>query len=192
LVQYWFNHDCPVCGQGRLFVERRSDNGRLVLLCEECYSVWDGPASVSAHHEPGSEIELDLGYVSRRDIDAAGWGEFRFQEAKDDRITLTTSKISCSDAEFVRGPSAGGVAVFLGCTRTERAADGRDLVALDYEAYESMALKQLHDLAAQARQRWPIEQVVILHRTGRVALGEPSVLIAVSTPHRGDAFDACR
>ncbi len=83
--------------------------------------------------------------------------------------------------------SAGGVAVFLGTTRAEKHPDGRELVALEYEAYEPMALDQLKKLAAAARQRWPIIKLAILHRTGEVALAEPSVVIAVSTPHRGDA-----
>jgi molybdopterin synthase catalytic subunit len=93
---------------------------------------------------------------------------------------------------FVADPRAGGIDVFLGTTRAERHADGRDLVALDYEAYTDMAAKQLQQLAATARLRWPIVKLVILHRMGRVALAEPSVVIAVSCPHRGDAFEACR
>jgi molybdopterin synthase catalytic subunit len=94
--------------------------------------------------------------------------------------------------EFVHDPQAGGIAIFLGTTRAEQTSAGRELVALDYEAYDDMALKQLHDLAAQARKRWPIIKLALLHRTGRVPLGEPSVCIAVSTPHRAEAFEACR
>lgn len=93
---------------------------------------------------------------------------------------------------FVASPAAGGIDVFLGTTREETHGDGGRLVALDYEAYGPMALKQMGDLAAGARKRWPIVRLVMLHRTGRVGLAEPSVIIAVSTPHRGDAFDACR
>ena len=95
---------------------------------------------------------------------------------------------------FVSHVEAGGVAVFLGTTRAEgRSGDGQALSALDYEAYGEMATKQLRELAGRARQRWPmILKVALLHRTGRVGLGEPSVLIAVSTPHRGEAFEACR
>ena len=93
---------------------------------------------------------------------------------------------------FVRDPSAGGINVFLGTTRGERSADGKDLASLDYEAYESMALEQMRKLASQARQRWPVLKLALLHRVGRVALGEASVIIAVSCPHRGEAFEACR
>ena len=67
-----------------------------------------------------------------------------------------------------------------------------ELTSLDYEAYPEMASRQLEDLAARARARWPILRLALLHRTGRVALGEPSLLFAVSTPHRSEAFDACR
>jgi molybdopterin synthase catalytic subunit len=93
---------------------------------------------------------------------------------------------------FVTDPAAGGIATFLGTTRRQTEADGKRLIALDYEAYTEMAAAQLQKLAAEARQKWPVVKLVILHRTGRVALGEPSVLIAVSTPHRADAFAACR
>ena len=93
---------------------------------------------------------------------------------------------------FVHDPHAGGIAVFLGTTRAERRSDGADLLALDYDAYPEMAATQLRDLAARARGQWPVIKLALLHRTGRVPLGEPSVLIAVSTPHRADAFAACR
>ena len=109
-----------------------------------------------------------------------------------DDIRITPEPIAASAADALRDGAAGGVAVFLGCTRAERNADGRELVALDYEAYTDMAIKQMRDLAAAARQKWPIVKLVMLHRSGRVGLGEPSVLIAVSTPHRSEAFDACR
>ncbi|WP_428937434.1 molybdenum cofactor biosynthesis protein MoaE [Fontivita pretiosa] len=92
----------------------------------------------------------------------------------------------------VRDALAGGIDVFLGTTRQEHDEGGRQLVALDYEAYHEMALKQMQDLSRRARARWPIVRLALLHRVGRVALGEPSVIIAVATPHRADAFEACR
>ena len=93
---------------------------------------------------------------------------------------------------FVADPAAGGTAVFLGTTREEANSSGHSLAALDYEAYAEMATLQFADLAKDARRRWPIVKLVILHRIGRVALAEPSVLIAVSTPHRAQAMEACR
>jgi molybdopterin synthase catalytic subunit len=94
--------------------------------------------------------------------------------------------------EFVSAAEAGGIDVFLGTTRAETDASGRKLVALDYEAYAPMALKQMKDLATTARARWPIARLAMLHRTGRVEVARASVIIAVATPHRGEAFEACR
>jgi molybdopterin synthase catalytic subunit len=112
----------------------------------------------------------------------------------DDWIELEAGPLDAARAiAFVASPAAGGVDVFLGCTRAEsRAADGRPLVALDYEAYGTMALKEMRGLAAAARARWPVVRLAVLHRTGRVGLAEPSVVIAVATPHRAEAFEACR
>ena len=94
--------------------------------------------------------------------------------------------------DFVTDPAAGGIDIFLGTTRSEQSPSHRDLIALDYEAYPEMAMNRLNQLAAAARNQWPIVRLAILHRIGRVAVAEPSVLIAVSSPHRGDAFAACR
>ena len=93
---------------------------------------------------------------------------------------------------FVTDGRAGGIDVFLGTTRAETSKDGRELVALDYEAYEQMAGEQLRALAVRARAQWPIVKLALLHRVGRVEVGAPSVIIAVSTPHRADAFAACK
>ena len=87
---------------------------------------------------------------------------------------------------------AGGVCIFLGTTRSEKSAAGQQLLALDYEAYAEMALKQLQQLAHDAQSRWPVSRVAILHRLGRVPISEASVLIAVACPHRAEAFEACR
>jgi molybdopterin synthase catalytic subunit len=89
-------------------------------------------------------------------------------------------------------PRAGGVDVFLGTTRAERRSDGVELVALDYEAYTEMAVEQIHAIARDARTRWPVERLAMLHRTGVVGLAEPSVIVAASCPHRGEAFEATR
>lgn len=93
---------------------------------------------------------------------------------------------------FVSDARAGGIATFLGTTRGETNSKGQALTALSYEAYREMAASQLNELAKQARQRWPIIKTAILHRIGVVKLADPSVIIAVSTPHRNEAFEACR
>lgn len=110
-----------------------------------------------------------------------------------DWVSLISQDIPLAKAmEFVADPASGGTAVFLGTTRAQTSPDGKTLAALDYEAYEAMASRQLNDVAQAARRKWPIIKLVILHRVGRVLLGEPSVLVAVSTPHRAEAFAACR
>ncbi len=101
-------------------------------------------------------------------------------------LPLGTALASVQDRE------AGGIAVFLGTTRAERHASGRELVSLDYEAYQEMALGQMKELAERACGRWPILKLALLHRVGRVGLTEASVLVAVATPHRTHAFEACR
>jgi molybdopterin synthase catalytic subunit len=92
--------------------------------------------------------------------------------------------------ETVRTHLAGAVCMFLGTVR--EMTGNRRTAALDYEAYPVMALKTMNDLAAEARRRWPVLEVAIVHRVGHMDLGEISVVVAVSTPHRGDSFEACR
>ena len=90
----------------------------------------------------------------------------------------------------VRSDQAGAVCSFLGTVR-EMTGD-RQTVALDYEAYPEMALKTMADLEREARDRWPILGLALVHRVGHLDLGEISVVVAVSCPHRHQAFDACR
>ena len=83
---------------------------------------------------------------------------------------------------------AGAVVLFVGTTR--EFTNGRQTASLDYECYPDMAEGKLRELENQARNRWPIVECVIIHRLGYVGLGEASVAIAVSSPHRKDAFHA--
>ena len=89
-------------------------------------------------------------------------------------------------------PEAGGIDLFLGTTRAEEHAEFGALVALEYEAYEAMAVSEIRRLVAGARGRWPVIHCVVWHRIGRVAVGEASVIVAVGAPHRSEAFEACR
>ncbi|HEY1685243.1 MAG TPA: molybdenum cofactor biosynthesis protein MoaE [Tepidisphaeraceae bacterium] len=112
---------------------------------------------------------------------------------EDDWIEILLKPIDCNAAiQFVSHPNAGGIDIFLGTTRAETNANGQELSALDYEAYNELAAKQLTTLAAEARKTWPITRLAILHRIGRVAIAEPSVLIAIACPHRSEAFEACK
>ncbi len=90
----------------------------------------------------------------------------------------------------VRSIQAGAVVSFLGTVR-EMTGDRRT-VLLEYEAYPDMALAKMADLETEARARWPVIDAAIVHRVGRLDLGEVSVVVAVSCPHRDQAFEACR
>lgn len=89
----------------------------------------------------------------------------------------------------VRKDEAGAVALFYGVVRNENM--GRKVLYLEYDAYPEMATKQMRQIADQAKGQWPITDVAMQHRTGRLEIGETSLLIAVSSPHRKEAFDAC-
>jgi len=90
----------------------------------------------------------------------------------------------------VESPDAGALASFVGTVR--RRSRDRDVLHLDYEAYEEMAEEMLARLGAELTERHGLTAVAIHHRLGRVEIGEPSVVIAVSAPHRAAALDACR
>ena len=92
--------------------------------------------------------------------------------------------------ESVRRPGCGAVCLFLG---TVRDLTGDDVTTfLEYEAYPPMAEKKLAEIEAEVRRRWPVGDVAIIHRLGRLAVGEISVAVAVSSPHRAEAFEAGR
>ncbi len=91
---------------------------------------------------------------------------------------------------FVRDPAAGAVSTFIGATRDNN--EGRSIISLDYEAYPGMAEQEMVKLGEEAAEKWEITRMAIVHRIGNVPIGEASVIIAVSAPHRDDAFKACR
>lgn len=93
-------------------------------------------------------------------------------------------------AQLVASPAAGAVATFAGQVRDN--ARGRGVLVLEYEAYESAAERVLAEIGAEIREQWQVEGIAIIHRVGRLAIGEISVGIAVSSGHRAEAFDACR
>ena len=90
----------------------------------------------------------------------------------------------------VASDDAGAIATFVGTTRAR--SRGRDVVRLEYEAYEGMAESEMERIAGMLRERHDVLDVAIHHRVGRVEIGETSVVIAVSAAHRAAAFDACR
>ena len=104
-------------------------------------------------------------------------------------ISLTNEPIDYHAlTESVRSSNSGAVVLFLGTVRELTA--GRRTVALDYEGYHATAEAKLAELEAEACQRWPVDRVGIVHRLGHLELGDISVAVAVSCPHRQQAFEA--
>ena len=112
---------------------------------------------------------------------------------------LTDSRLSCRITQepirldeltaFVADPGAGAMATFVGTTRDNN--EGRRVVRLEYECYPGMAEKEMEKIGQEVLERWPVKKVAMLHRLGRVDIGEASVAIAVSSGHRHAAFEAC-
>ncbi|MDO3641208.1 MAG: molybdenum cofactor biosynthesis protein MoaE [Mucilaginibacter sp.] len=92
--------------------------------------------------------------------------------------------------DWVMSPESGGIDVFIGTVRNQ--TKGKKVIRLEFEAYEPMAICEMEKIAAQAFKKWPVQKVLIHHRTGILQVGEVPVVIAVSAAHRAAAFDACR
>ena len=111
----------------------------------------------------------------------------------DEWLGLTESPLPIGAAyDWTVRPDCGAVVVFSGTTRDH--ADGRDgVTSLTYEAYEEQVTETFTEIVAELRRRWPSAgRVVMLHRVGTLGLGESSVVVAVSAPHRPEAFEAAR
>ncbi len=109
---------------------------------------------------------------------------------------LTEQPLAVNEAvDRVADPGCGAIAVFVGTVRDSAAVAGRQdkpVVRLEYDAHPELARAKLEESAERAAARWNIHKLVALHRTGVCGLGEPTVVIACSAPHRGDALEACR
>ncbi|MGB3614061.1 MAG: molybdenum cofactor biosynthesis protein MoaE [Elainellaceae cyanobacterium] len=108
-----------------------------------------------------------------------------------DRFSIAAQPLSL-DAVYGHADDGANGAIVLMSGMVRNQTGGKPVDALDYQAYEPMALQVFRQIGAQIRQRWPeVTRVVIHHRTGRLTVGEISVLVAVGCPHRGEAFAAC-
>jgi molybdopterin synthase catalytic subunit len=108
-----------------------------------------------------------------------------------ERFAITDSPLDAAALEaLVSGPDCGAVATFVGLVRRHNA--GRVVLWLDYEAYAPLALASFERIAREAAEKWPDAVLAIAHRVGRLEIGETSVIIAAGSPHRADAFSACR
>jgi molybdopterin synthase catalytic subunit/molybdopterin converting factor small subunit len=178
----------------RLFAGLRERAGKASIGLElregsTVAAVW--PALALGEEPPGILYALNRSYVERGAMLSDGdevavippvsGGDFRLSE---EPLTLEAVVSEVRDAE------AGAIATFVGTTR--RRSRGREVLHLEYEAYEGMAEQAMADLAAELARRHELCRVAIHHRVGRVDIGETSVVIAVSAPHRAAALDACR
>jgi MoaE-MoaD fusion protein len=135
------------------------------------YAVNRGYAEKSTSLSPGDEVAV---------IPPVSGGDFRLSE-----VPLSLEAV----VSEVRDENAGAIATFVGTTRAR--SRGRDVLHLEYEAYEGMAEGVMAELAAALKARHELCEVAIHHRVGRVEIGETSVVIAVSAPHRAAALNAC-
>lgn len=92
--------------------------------------------------------------------------------------------------QWIMSPQSGGIDVFIGTVRD--ATKGKAVVRLEFEAYNQMAINEMRKITEQAFAKWPVQKVLIHHRTGVLQVGEVPVIIAVSAAHRDAAFEACR
>lgn len=106
-------------------------------------------------------------------------------------VKLQWSHLSTEAAiSHLQDVNAGAIAIFLGTTR--QWTSGRETRKLEYEAYEPMAIREMEKLVQEARKRWPLLRVAVLHRLGDVPIAEVSIIVGVSSVHRKAAFDACQ
>lgn len=109
----------------------------------------------------------------------------------EDSFGVTLAPLSVEEIYYkADNPANGAVVVMSGMVRNQ--TDGKPVVALEYQAYQAMALQVFYQIADDIRNQWPIvSRVVIYHRVGRLLVGQISVVVAVGCPHRGEAFAAC-
>lgn len=109
------------------------------------------------------------------------------------RAELIQSPIDAAAmAQDASTPACGAIATFVGIVREECSPDGTRLVGLDYSAYDAMAVASMEQISGDAIGRFDVAKVRIVHRLGRLSIGEASIAVVVSAAHRGPAFDACR
>jgi molybdopterin synthase catalytic subunit len=177
----------------RLFAGLREQAGvgrRELVLGDNALleDVW--PALGLGDEPPGLLYAVNRAYAERETVLSEGdevalippvsGGTFRLTQGP---VNLTSVVVAVVDEQ------AGAIATFLGTVRAQ--SRGREVIALEYEAYEEMAEDVLAQIAAEVNERYDLCKVAITHRLGRVEVGETSVAIAVSAPHRQDALAAC-
>ncbi len=103
---------------------------------------------------------------------------------------LTTPLDTAACQQWVAAPDKGGLVLFVGTVRNH--TQGKEVLRLDFEAYEPMAVNEMRKIAVTIKERWPESKIAIHHRIGQLAIGDVAVVIAVGTAHREAAFAACQ
>lgn len=194
----------------RYFASLRETTGRG----EETLDVPEGASIITVREEllvryPALQpiLQRCISAVNRQYVDAKttlqdgdelvfippmGGGTDREREgAMEPLIQLTHEPLDrAALVEAVSHPGVGGIVVFEGVVRNQ--ARGKQVRYLEYDVYAEMAEQQIRTIIEEAQKRWGVERVAVAHRFGRLEIGEASVIIVVATPHRGEAFDACR
>jgi molybdopterin synthase catalytic subunit/molybdopterin converting factor small subunit len=177
----------------RLFaaLRERAGRGTLELELAEGSTVADVWPALSLGDEPaGLLYALNQAYVDRVTVVSAGDEVAVIPPVSGGDFRLSAEPIDVDPAVAeVRDPSAGAIATFVGTTRAQ--SRGRDVIHLEYEAYEGMAEEVMAGLASALSERHELCKVAIHHRIGRVEVGETSIVIAISAPHRAAALAAC-
>lgn len=178
----------------RLFagLRERAGRGALELELSDGSTVADVWPALELGDEPaGLLYARNRAYVEREEPLAAGDEVAVIPPVSGGDFRLSAEPLSVDDAVAeVRDDEAGAIATFIGTTRAH--SRGREVIHLEYEAYEGMAEQVMAELAAKLVERHELRKVAIHHRVGRVEIGETSVVIAVSAPHRAAALAACK
>jgi molybdopterin synthase catalytic subunit/molybdopterin converting factor small subunit len=176
----------------RLFAglrERAGWSQREVDGVERVDDVW--PALGLGDEPPGVVYAVNKSYVERGHELADGDEVALIPPVSGGAFVLRDEPLSVEAAiDEVASDEAGAVVTFVGTTRIH--SRGRTVTHLDYEAYEGMAEQVMAEIAEQLKRRYDLCELAIHHRIGRVSIGERSVVIAVSAPHRADALSACK
>ena len=161
---------------GRSFPELAQFRSSVVASVNQEFSEW------RAQLATGDEVAF-LPPVSGGTIPAGA-------QVEENLLALVRTPIETPEiVAQLKAPRDGAVVVFEGIVRNH--SGSRSTLYLEYEAYEAMALSKMHEIGAQMREKFPIRRFAMIHRLGRLEIGETSVLIAVCSAHRAAAFEAC-
>jgi molybdopterin synthase catalytic subunit len=171
--------------------DRAGTRERSLELADDA-SVGDVWPALGLGEEPaGLVYAVNRSYVDRSHALADGDEIALIPPVSGGAFLLSETPLSLERvAAEVASDDAGAIATFVGTTRAH--SRGREVIRLEYEAYEGMAEAEMERIAGELRERHDVIDVAIHHRVGPVEIGETSVVIAVSAPHRAAAFDACR